>query len=432
MSSELHPTDVHGATNVRAWLQRRFAIGLMLGLIAEHTVLFAVPLIIFQDTGSVAYSGIAYAIEWVPALIAYPFAGMLADRVGGRRMFLVANSARCLCLLIAVTACWLAPSTAVPVLMINSAFLSVLIAPIRMSVEKTVPVLAVGDTLARLQSLVQNVELLAMALGPAIAAGLAHWVGKLSLLLAASLAFALATLCWRGMPSGLQKAATTATRIREDLALGWRLLVGNRPVIMLACVNFTINLSFAIAISANAYLITGVFHASDGVFGLMNAGAGLLGLLNLMLIPRLLNNWSIYHLGAAGFAVMCLGLMSMGWASNVWVYVGSFLGAMAGVAWFNVFNRTQRIKAIEPEHLGKVIGPFYLINCLSYPIAGLVTATAGEAFGVQHVVQFMAFVLAVPGSVLLWFTARRFRDLFEGRRLVQEAAAPAGAVEPAG
>ena len=394
--------------------QRWFAFGVMLGLIAEHTVLFAVPLIIFQDTGSVAYSGIAYAVEWVPALIAYPFAGMLADRVGGRRMFLVANTARCLCLLLAVALCWLAPGATVAVLMVN----------IRMSIEKTVPVLAEGDTLARLQSLVQNVELLAMALGPAFAAGLAHWVGKLSLLVVASLAFGTAAACWLQMPSGLRKAAVTATRIREDLALGWKLLIANRPVIMLACVNFTINLSFAIAISANAYLITGVFHAPDGVFGLMNAGAGLLGLLNLMLIPRLLNSWSIYRLGASGFAVMCVGLMWMGWASNVWVYVASFLSAMAGVAWFNVFNRTQRIKAIEPEHLGKVIGPFYLINCMSYPIAGAVTATAGAWFGVQHVVQVMALVLALPGSLLLWFTVQRFRALFEGRQARAAAAAP--------
>ncbi|KVF01140.1 hypothetical protein [Burkholderia vietnamiensis] len=47
--------------------------------------LLAVPLLICQRTGSLAYSGIAYAIESVPALIAYPFAGLFADRLGGCR-----------------------------------------------------------------------------------------------------------------------------------------------------------------------------------------------------------------------------------------------------------------------------------------------------------------------------------------------------------
>ncbi|WP_245254147.1 MFS transporter [Paraburkholderia sp. LEh10] len=397
----------------RARRLRWFAAGLMLGIVAEQTVMFAVPLIIFQETGSVAYSGIAFAVEWVPALMAYPFAGMLADRLGGRRLFLDANAARALCLLVAVATCWAAPAVTIIALMVNSAFLSALMAPIRMSVEKTVPALAEGDKLSRLQSLVQNGELLSRALGPAFAAGLAHWLGKLPLLLVAATAFALAALCWGDMPSGLRKVVVTS-RIGQDLALGWKLLIANRPVVLLAVVNFTINLAFAIAISANAYLITGFFQASDSIFGLMNAGAGLLGFLNLLLIPRLLTSWSIYRLGACGFALMCFGLVWMGTASNVWVYATSFPAAMAGVAWFNVFNRTQRVKAIEPEHLGKVIGPFYLINSLSYPIAGVITASLGPALGVQNIVLFMALLLALPGSALLWTTARHFRAKLEG------------------
>ena len=396
------------------WRLRAFGAGLMLGLIAEQVVLFAVPLIIYQDTGSVAYSGIAFAVEWVPALIAYPFAGLLADRLGGRRLFLNANAARSACMLVAMAACWWAPAITIVALMVNSALLSVLMAPIRMSVEKTVPTLAEGDSLSRLQSLVQNIELLARALGPGVAAGLAYWMGKLPLLLVAACAFALAALFWRGMPTGLRDQGASS-RIGEDLALGWKLLIANRPVVLLALVNFTINLAFAIAISANAYLITGVFHSTDGVFGLMNAAAGLLGFMNLLLIPRLLDSWSIYRLGAAGFVVMCCGLVSMAWTSNVWVYVASFVAAMAGVAWFNVFNRTQRVKAIEPEHLGKVIGPFYLINSLSYPIAGIITASLGPNLGVQHILQFMAVLLAIPGSALLWVTARRFREKLEAK-----------------
>ncbi|SAL84079.1 major facilitator transporter [Caballeronia terrestris] len=406
MSSD--PIDVRRARRLR-W----FAAGLMLGIVAEQTVMFAVPLIIYQETGSVAYSGIAFAVEWVPALMAYPFAGMLADRFGGRRLFLDANVARALCLLVAVAACRFAPSVTIIALMVNSAFLSALMAPIRMSVEKTVPALAEGDTLSRLQSLVQNGELLARALGPVLAAGLAHWLGKLPLLLVGTSAFALAAVCWRDMPSGVRKVVVTS-RIGQDLVLGWKLLIANRPVVLLALVNFTINLAFSIAISANAYLITGVFQASDGIFGLMNAGAGLLGFLNLLLIPRLLKAWSIYRLGACGFALMCFGLVWMGTASNVWIYATSFPAAMAGVAWFNVFNRTQRVKAIEPEHLGKVIGPFYLINSLSYPIAGVVTASLGPVLGVQNIVLFMALLLALPGSALLWTTTRHFRAKLEG------------------
>lgn len=397
----------------RAALLRWFAAGLMFGLLAEQTVLFAVPLIIYEKTGSLTYSGIAYAVEWVPALLAYPFAGLLADRLGGRRLFRYANRIRMSCLFGVVVLCWLAPSITITALMVNGACLSLMIAPIRTSVEKTVPVLAEGGTLSSLQSLVQNVELMALALGPALAAGLAHWLGKLPLLLVAGGSFTIAAWCWRDLPASAKGAGHG--RVGQDLLLGWRLLISNRPVVLLASVNFTINLGFSIAASANAYLITGVFHASDAIFGMMNTGAGVLGLLNLLLIPRLMGTWSIYRLGACGFSALCVGLLCMGVASNVWFYLSAFLAAMAGSAWYNVFNRTLRVRAIEREHLGKVIGPFYLINQLSYPIAGVVSATLGPLLGVQHILLFMSMVLALPGGWVLWVTSRLFVERLDAR-----------------
>ena len=395
---------------------RGFAAGLMLGLVAEQTVLFAVPRIIYERTGSLTYSGIAYAIEWVPALIAYPFAGLLADRLGGRRLFRTANAIRMIVLSIVAMVCWLTPSLTVGALMVNGAGLSLMIAPIRTSVEKTVPTLTDGSALSKLQSLVQNVELLAMALGPAFAAGLAHWLGKLPLLLVAAIGFTLAAWCWRGLPSSA--GATGHGHLGRDLALGWRLFIANRPVVLLAAVNFAINFSFAIAFSANAYLITGVFHASDAVFGAMNMGAGVLGLLNLLLVARLIGSWNIYRLGACGFAAMCLGLAGMAIAPSAWSYLAAFFAAMAGAAWYNVFNRTLRVRAIDRDHLGKVIGPFYLINQLSYPIAGAISATAGPLLGVQHILLFMSALLALPGGWVLWVTSRFFAERVDAQARV--------------
>lgn len=406
-------SDERTATGAGTARLRWFAAGLMFGLVAEQTVLFSVPLIIYEKTGSLAYSGIAYAVEWVPALIAYPFAGLLADRLGGRRLFRHANRVRMSCLAIVIVVCWLAPGSTIMALMINGACLSLMIAPIRTSVEKTVPMLAEGGALANLQSLVQNVELLAMALGPAFAAGLSHWLGKFPLLLVAAVGFMLAAWCWRALPSSTPSAAHG--RVGQDLLLGWRLLIANRPVALLASVNFTVNLGFAIAASANAYLITGVFHASEAIFGAMNAGAGAIGLLNLLLLPRLMKRWSVYRLGASGFSAMCAGLVCMSLAGNVWLYLAAFLVAMAGAAWYNVFNRTLRVRAIEREHLGKVIGPFYLVNQLSYPIAGAISATIGPVFGIQHILLFMSAMLALVGGSALWVASRLFVERLDAR-----------------
>jgi len=117
---------------------RVFGGGLMFGLLAEQTVLFAVPLLVYQHSGNVTYSGAAFALDWIPALLMYPFAGLMADLLGGRSLFTNANLARAVCLLVTFAVCWMLPSLTVPALMINGALLSVLMAPIRMAVDRPV------------------------------------------------------------------------------------------------------------------------------------------------------------------------------------------------------------------------------------------------------------------------------------------------------
>ncbi|OGB27821.1 MAG: MFS transporter [Burkholderiales bacterium RIFCSPLOWO2_02_FULL_57_36] len=389
-------------------------------MVAEQTVLFAVPLMIYQSTRDIRFSGYAFALEWLPALLAYPFAGLLADAIGGRRLFMSANIARAICLALAVPLCLAIPSMTVWVLMACGVVLSILMAPIRMSVEKTVPLMAAGDDLPRWQSLVQNMELLSMVLGPALAAFLAYYIGKLPLLGVAAAALLIAAWCWRSVPTTV-RAPLPLNRVGADLKLGWQLLLANRPVRLLASLNFSINLAFAVTLSANAFIITGTFGASDSVFGLVNAAAGGLALLNLLLIPRLLRSMTVYQLGALGFSLLCGGLLAMGLSSSVALYAPAFLVAMAGVALFNVFNRTQRVRAINPSHLGKVMGPFYLLNLLSYPLGGILTASLGHSMDVRQLVLLLAIVLALPGSALLWLTFRRFREKLEPIPLLREA-----------
>ncbi|KAB0686474.1 MFS transporter [Burkholderia territorii] len=391
---------------------RGFAAGLLLALIAEQTVLFAVPLMIYQDSRDVRFSGLAFALEWIPALLAYPFAGLLADTFGGRRLFIGANVLRAACVALAWLGCSAAPHMAVAILMTNGVLLSVLIAPSRMAVEKTVPAVAANGELAPVQSQVQNMELLSLAAGPALAAALSRYTGKLALLGLASAALLCAAACWRNVPRVAPERTMPLTRgrIGADLMLGFTLLMHNRPVRLLAALNFTINFAFAAALSANAFVITGLFHAPETMFGLMNAGAGALGLVNLLLIPHLLRHVPVDRLGAGGFALLCAGLAAMGLSQGPGVYVSAWLIAMAGVACFNVFNRTRRVKAIAPEHLGKVMGPFYLLNLLSYPLGGLLVAGVAHAFDVRWLMLAFAFLLALPGAALLALTIRRFNE----------------------
>jgi MFS family permease len=402
-----------------------FACGVLLGLIAEQMVLFAAPLLIYGERNDVALLGVAFAVEWLPALLAYPFAGLIADRVGGRRLFLSANTVRAVALGAVAVICLIEPALTTIVLILNGALMSLMVAPVRMAVEKVVPEIASGDELPKTQALVQNMELVAMALGPACAVVAAALFGKIWLLGLAAGLLVGALFCWRLLPLVPVSFRLTDDRTLRgtltELRLGWSLLFGIRPVVLLAALNFSINLVFATTLSANAAVVTGVLHAPEWSFGLLNACAGLVGLVNLLATSRLLKVFSVYGIGLLGFSLLNLGLFVVGIAPSFVLYAPAFIGALAGVAYFNVFNRTQRIKVIPREHLGKVMGPFYLLNLLSYPLGGLLIATLGASLGPQLIITVMAVGLSLVGATLLPLVIRSFRLAL---------AAPGGQVVP--
>lgn len=386
-----------------------FAMGVLLGLVAEQVVMFSVPLLIFQDTENISVLGVSFALEWLPGLLAFPFAGLIADRDGGPRLFSRVNTGRAVVLALVLTACAAVPSWTTPALMAGSVCMSLLMAPIRLSVEKTVLLLAKGEKVARTQSLVQNMELLAMAVGPALAVLGSVYMGKLWLLGVAAALCTLAGLCWLPLPRGeRQPNPGSVAKTVGELRLGWSLLIHNKPVVLLVSINFSINLAFATALSVNAAVVTDIFKAPESSFALLNTLVGVTGLLNLMLVPTLLKRFEVKALGVFGFVLLSASLLGLASAPSFVLYAVAYVAALMGVAYFNVYNRTQRVKVIPSSHLGKVMGPFYLLNTLSYPIGGLLIAFLGNALGPQLLVGILAVLLALYGLVVLPLTIRGF------------------------
>ncbi|WP_017236963.1 MFS transporter [Streptomyces sp. SS] len=381
-----------------------FATGVLLGLVAEQVVMFSVPLLIFQDTENISVLGISFALEWLPGLLAFPFAGLIADRDGGPRLFSRVNAGRAIVLVLVLTVCATLPSATVPALMAGAVFMSLLMAPIRLSVEKAVLLLAKGEKVARTQSLVQNMELLAMAVGPALAVLGSAYIGKLWLLCVAAALCAVAALCWLPLPRGeRQLNPGSVAKTVGELRLGWSLLIHNRPVVLLVSINFSINLAFATALSVNAAVVTDIFKAPESSFALLNT-------LNLMLVPTLLKRFEVKALGVFGFVLLSTSLLGLASAPSFVLYTVAYVAALMGVAYFNVYNRTQRVKVIPSSHLGKVMGPFYLLNTLSYPIGGLLIAFLGNSLGPQLLVGILAVLLALYGLVVLPLTIRGFNS----------------------
>lgn len=84
----------------------RFLASLMLSRLADQVLLFLVPLVIFQSTRSVGWSGLVFALEMLPRLLFVPLAGFLCDRVSPLRLLHISQAWRALACIGAIGGYW--------------------------------------------------------------------------------------------------------------------------------------------------------------------------------------------------------------------------------------------------------------------------------------------------------------------------------------
>ncbi len=73
-----------------------FFCSLFVARLADQILLFLVPLVVFQTTRQVSWSGLAFFIETLPRYLVFPFFGALCDRVSPLRLMRVSQTVRAL------------------------------------------------------------------------------------------------------------------------------------------------------------------------------------------------------------------------------------------------------------------------------------------------------------------------------------------------
>lgn len=64
--------------------------------LGDQLLLFVVPLVVFQTTGSVSLSGLAFAAETLPRILCFPVCGILADRFSPVTLVRISQAGRSL------------------------------------------------------------------------------------------------------------------------------------------------------------------------------------------------------------------------------------------------------------------------------------------------------------------------------------------------
>ncbi|TYC51232.1 MFS transporter [Rhodobacterales bacterium] len=380
-----------------------FFASMFLTVLADQILLFLVPLVIFQITGNVAWSGLAFFFETLPRYLTFPVAGILCDRISPIRLLQTSRLLRAVACLAGIGGqlafggvWWLIGLSAVAGVFTTQGMLALEMVLVRAFAD---------ERFEKVASYGQLASQMGVVTGPLVAAYLmAVWPWEAVVVVATGL-FILSDITFRLWPGQNRMDDTPPAELRHPVAdlghalrLVWTLPGLTRAILQAAGVNLIIGATLATA----AAMMTGFFAQSEQVYAWLQVGGALatLGVLTLTAHVSL----GLGTLGRTAYIVICLGTVLTGLGAHPLVYAAGFLLIAGFDKMFNIYVRTLRKEIIPAAEFGKTTGVIICLNNLSQPLAGLIVALFAAGDDARGVLLALAATMAVLG--ILTFSRR--------------------------
>ena len=360
----------------------------------------ALPLIVYESTGSPARTALVYALEYAPVLVASPFGGLLADRLNRKRLLLVCNIAAMGLVTLLVGA--VSSGTGGRSLLLYAiVVLLATVAPLAHPTEQSlVPALAESRHLRKANSYLQAADPAVAIAGPALAGVLLVALGPRLCLLVDGATFALAALLVTGMRIPARSPRPSSDRAGYGEACT---LLRYDGILTAGTALFMVTNLVTAAVQADIFFyVVGVRHLTPSAVGAVFMAQGAGALAGALLAGRILarhDDGLTILLGTqvAGACVLCLAmvdsipLMLLLWGAE------AAAGTATAVAWFTL--RQRRV----PSHLlGRVVALTRMAAFVSIPAGSL---AGGVVLGWTHTLVPLLFasggVQVLAGTVAL-------------------------------
>lgn len=351
------------------WL---FVSGQALSRLGSSFTAFALPLLVFFETGSALDLGIASAATIVPYLLFGLVLGAWVDRGDRKRLMVVTDLGRAavvatipLAAALGVLSAWWIYAVAFVASTLTIVFEACEFA--------AMPNLARGADLAVLNGRVQSSYSIAAVIGPLLAGVLINLVSAPIVILLDGITFALSAWTVAAIQTGFNAAVSepTASSVLDDVRAGLRYVFGH-PVlrtiaIMLAIVNF-------LSITTNAQLVlfaTQQFQASGTEIAWLYAAESLgMGVFALVVAPlRRRLPFATVALGSLAL----YGALIAAFALNSSYPVALVLWALCGgaIIVFNVAASSLRQQIVPDAMLGRVMTIASVLAWSTIPVGAL-------------------------------------------------------------
>lgn len=359
---------------------------------------YGIPLLILATTRSAALTGAAFALEWIPRLAAFGWAGSIVDRRGAAVVFHLASLGRALAFAAGAVLLHLHSSgTVASATVLVLASTTGVLTEFSYIAAETAGAAAgrrAGRRAHRVQAVLLGIDQTATLAGPALAGALLL-AGPLAMLAVITvLSLLAALLALRTPPSPVAPARAPKGRPGAGLVTGWR-TIRSLPALGWLVTGLTLsNLATGLLQAAGPVIVVKHFGQSTTAVGLVWSAAAAATLLAVTICRFAIDRLGLWPVGAACAALASLACLAAAQAPDYLSYLVLVAVLMAAEDGMTVVLRTLRSRLIPPEKFGSTLSATILVLLLPFPVAGVLTAlTPPDALG--HVIAACAALQAL-------------------------------------
>jgi len=377
-----------------------FFISIFFSRLADHILLFLVPLVVYKITGSASISGFAFFIETLPRFIWFPVAGILSGYISPFKLLNISQLMRFCVLMLGLIGYYFIESYYW--LIAISAIVGILSTQGEISREVIIPQFFKNHPLQKIFSYTQLADQLGMVIAPLLAVLLLSVLTWDIIVAITAVLFLIADISlklWKKYSKVIFKVNNiNSMKIIDDLKVGLHNIVTIPRLLPLIVLAFSINLILGTLLASVVPIFTGNFGESQSEY----ASLQVMGIVATMIVLLITAKFTfrLRTMGILSFVVMSTGAFLTGISDTSFIYVIGYILIVGFDKMFNIFSRTFRSNIIPEKDFGKTIGLIVLFNNISQPIAGLIIATYANTIGIQPLVLYISIFAFLLGFIV--------------------------------
>lgn len=373
-----------------------------ISIIGDWAFRIAIPLVVYDLTGSPILMATAYAATFAPFILIMPIAGVIADAYNRHRLLWLSDLVSAV-VAVAITAYLSTTSPNIYLILPGLVILGAMASVSHPAFQGFLPSTVESGDLAKANSYIATSDSIFNMIAPAFGGALVAMVGALSVLWLNSASFLVSMgliLAIKARPQEI----TDHLRLRSvfsSLHDGLNVAM-SYPIIKWGTVLFIlVNFSSHLVLGNIIYFLTEQMGLTPDIAGYVLGASAAGGLIGALIAPRFLGR---IHPGR--FMLLCVGLSACG---TLFLVAGPTYGVlpvllgraltMGAEAAIVVTMFTERQRLVPPSHLSRAVGITRTISYVPVPIAAvlggyLIALNQGD----------MRFAIYLSAAVLLLCT----------------------------